>query len=152
MALGAILGGELTGDERPGQYDMNTGMVAAASVSRRWGFGDGPWFATGSATVAAGTTTTEGASESERLTAFDVRVGVIAGRRFADVVSPYVLARAFGGPVLWTVAGEDISGSDTHHYQLGAGVSVITEMGLSVVVDVSLLGERSAALALSWRR
>lgn len=134
----------------PGTFDMGRGFVASASGSRRWSLGDRRWFVTGSLSASAGTTTTTGVTD-ERLTAFDLRIGAIAGRTFADVVSPYVLARAFGGPVLWRVAGEDRAGSDTTHVQLGAGLSVATRFGLSAVVDVSVVGEQSASLGVSWQ-
>ena len=77
-------------------------------------------------------------------------LGAIAGRRFGGF-SPYLLARLFGGPVMWRLDGEDLTGSDTTHVQLGAGASYTTPFGLTAVVDVSAIGERSAALALSWR-
>jgi hypothetical protein len=62
-----------------------------------------------------------------------------------------VLARAFGGPVSWSIAGTDVVGSDTRHFQLGAGLSVVTSLGLTVVVDVSAVGEQGASLGASWR-
>lgn len=61
---------------------------------------------------------------------------------------PYVLARAFGGPVLWRLDGESLSGGDTHHYQLGAGTSVATGGG-SMTVDLALLGERGLSLGVA---
>ncbi len=141
----------MTGDEMPGSFDMGTGFVASISGSRRWSLGARRrWFVTGSLTGSGGTTTTSGVS-SERFTAFDLRVGAIAGRTFADRISPYVLARGFGGPVMWNVGGSDVTGSDTHHYQLGVGTSVTTGFGLSGVIDVSLLGEQAVSIGLSWR-
>jgi hypothetical protein len=150
LAAGAILGGQLDGDEMPGTFDMGRGFVGSVSGARRWALGEGRWFVTGSTSITAGSTTTSGAAD-ERLTAFDVRIGAIAGRTFADVVSPYVLTRVFGGPVLWTVAGDDVAGSDPTHLQLGAGVSIATAYGLSAVIDVSVVGEQSASVGVSWR-
>jgi len=57
----------------------------------------------------------------------------------------------FGGPVSWVVAGEDVTGSDVHHFQLGAGVSVALPSGPSAVLDLSLAGEQSASLGVSWQ-
>jgi hypothetical protein len=148
-SLGAVLGGELTGDGR--RHDIGAGVVGAIGVSRQWA--RGPWFVTGSATFSGSRVTsteaTPGAA-TEPLLALDGRLGAIAGRRL-DVVSPYLLARAFGGPVMWTVDATDVTGSDVHHYQLGAGASVTTAGGLSLVVDVSALGERAASLGASMR-
>lgn len=84
------------------------------------------------------------------LVAVDFRLGVMAGRTFG-AVSPYVLARGFGGPVSWTLDGMDVSGTDTHHYQVGAGASFATDGGLAVSLDVSALGEQAASLGMSLR-
>ncbi len=135
----------------PGSFDMGTGVVGSVSGSRRWNLGaDKKWFVTGSLTASAGTTSTSGAS-SERFTATDLRVGAIAGRTFGDRLSPYLLARGFGGPVMWSVGGSDVTGSDTHHYQLGVGASLSTGFGLSAVIDLSLLGEQAASVGVSWQ-
>jgi hypothetical protein len=76
---------------------------------------------------------------------------VIAGRTFAKMWNPYVLARAFGGPVSWSIDAMNVLGSDTRHFQLGAGLSVVTVLGLTVTLDVSALGEQGASLGASWR-
>jgi hypothetical protein len=142
-----VIGGALedAGGER---FAMRPGVIASISGSRRFDLGAGGWFAIGSLTASAASVGVEGGT---RLTAFDLRLGAIAGRTFADTVTPYLLARAFGGPVFWTIDGEDVIGSDTRHVQLGAGLGVTTPLGLDAVVDVSLVGEQSASLSLSWR-
>lgn len=149
-SIGAVMDGSLEGDGRT--YDIGPGIVAAASASKQWAFGD--WFVTGS--LGAGisrTTTREGGRNTgveHSLIGIDVlRVGVMAGRTFG-VVSPYVMARGFGGPVLWTIDEMDVTGTDTSKFQLGAGVSV-TASGLSFLLDVSALGERSASLGMSYQ-
>lgn len=153
LAAGAILGGELEGDGMPGTFEMGRGFVGSVSGARRWALGDRAWFVTGSLSASGGTTTTTGTVNATdgRLTAFDVRIGAIAGRTFADLISPYVLARAFAGPVLWTVAGEERTGSDPSHLQLGGGLSIATRFGLSAVIDISVVGEQSASLGASWQ-
>jgi hypothetical protein len=150
LAAGAILGGELEGDGMPRTFAMGRGFVGSVSGARRWALGDRAWFVTGSLSASGGRTTTTGPTDG-RLTAFDLRIGAIAGRTFGDLISPYVLARAFAGPVLWTVAGEERVGSDPSHVQLGGGVSVATSFGLSAVIDVSVVGEQSASLGASWQ-
>jgi hypothetical protein len=150
-SLGAVLGGAL--EEGGRTHDIGPGLVAAAGVSKQWSSGD--WFVTGS--LGAGvsrTTTREDAAGAARqtLVGIDVlRLGVIAGRTFG-ALSPYVMARGFGGPVLWTLDAMDVQGTDTSKFQLGAGVSVSTASGLSVLLDISALGERSASLGVSYRR
>jgi hypothetical protein len=150
VSLGAVLDGSLEGEGRT--YDVGPGFIVAASVAQQWISGD--WFLTGTFSVAVSrTTTTEsqpGASR-ETLIAVDVaRGGVIAGRRFGPV-APYILARAFGGPVYWQLDAMDVSGTDVYHVQLGAGASVSTGSGFSVVLDVSALGEQAASLGIALR-
>jgi hypothetical protein len=152
-AFGALVDGGLENDAMPGTHDLGAGVVGAIGVARQWTLGDGKWFVTGSAglSVAAASTHEPGATDDPRFVAGDARVGAIAGRTFATIWNPYVLARGFGGPVFWHVAGMDTTGSDTRHFQLGAGLSVATSIGLTVVIDVSALGEQGASLGASWR-
>jgi hypothetical protein len=82
---------------------------------------------------------------SSTLTAFDVRLGVAAGKTIADVVTPYLLARAFGGPVFWSIAGASATGTDAYHYQLGGGVSV--RLGrVDLLAEGVPLGERAVVV------
>lgn len=150
--LGALIDGGLE-DDATGAHDLTPGIVGAVGAARQWKLGDGYWFITGSAglSVASTSTHTAGATNDPRFTAGDVRVGAIAGRSFAKILSPYVLARGFGGPVFWSVSGMDVTGTDTRHFQLGAGMSVATSFGLTIVVDISALGEQGASLGASWR-
>jgi hypothetical protein len=149
LALGAVLGGALEEDGRT--HDIGPGVVGSISVAKQWGIG--AWFVTGSFAFAASRTTTrEDVPGAPRaiLIATDFRLGAIAGRSFGSV-SPYLLARGFGGPVPWRLDGMDVTGTDTHHYQLGAGASVVAPRGLTLVIDVAVLGERSASLGIALR-
>jgi hypothetical protein len=149
-SIGALVDGSL--EDEMGTHDVEPGIVGGLGASRQWQLGDGYWFVTGSAGLSiAAASTEQAAAGDERLVAADVRVGAIAGRTFAKLWNPYLLARAFGGPVWWNINGSDTTGSDTRHFQLGAGISVVTSFGLTVVVDVSALGEQAASLGASWR-
>ena len=147
LALGAVLDGAM---EPSGQtHEIGPGVVGSISVARMWAVRT--WFVSGSLGMSASRTTTGEAGMATaraHLTALDARAGVVAGRTFG-IVSPYVLARAFGGPVWWRLDGADVSGSDTHHYQLGAGTSLATASGLSFTLDLALLGERGASLGVA---
>jgi hypothetical protein len=74
--------------------------------------------------------------------AFDGRVGVAAGKTFADVITPYLLARAFGLPILWRYQGESTVGNDKYHYQLGAG-AVLRLNRFTLSVEGVPLGEKA---------
>lgn len=138
-SAGVIVDGSVDG------HDMTPGGVVGLGASRQWL--PGGFFVTGS----AGLSVAIASSNDERFTAGDFRIGAIAGRTFAKWWSPYVLARGFGGPVWWTVDGMSEVGTDTRHFQLGAGLSVSTPFGLTIVADVSALGEQAASLGASWR-
>lgn len=69
-------------------------------------------------------TTPAAGGSSAAFSAFDVRIGAVVGKTIAHIVSPYLLARAFGGPVFWSNAGASVLGTDAYHYQLGGGVAV----------------------------
>jgi hypothetical protein len=81
------------------------------------------------------------AGSSETMTAFDGRLGVAAGKTIANVVTPYLLARAFGLPILWRDQGAAVTGTDAYHYQLGAG-AVARAGRFDVLVEGVPLGER----------
>lgn len=136
-SLGVIVDGSID------DHDMTPGGVVGVGAARQWT--PGGFFVTGSAGVSVAFTS----SNDERFTAGDFRIGAIAGRTFG-IVSPYVLARGFGGPVWWTVDGMSTVGSDTRHFQLGAGLSLTTG-SLTVVANLSALGEQAASLGVSWR-
>lgn len=151
VAAGAVLSGKLEHDGRV--HDVGAGWMAAAGLSRSWRFGE-RWFVSGSLTAGVSSTSTteqQAGAMSERvgLTATDLRLGVLAGVTLWQRWSPYLLARGFGGPVLWALDGEDINGSDQHFFQLGVGSSVALPWRLTLLVDASLLGERAFSLGLS---
>jgi hypothetical protein len=74
--------------------------------------------------------------------AFDLRAGVVLGTSLWRAVTPYLAARAFGGPVLWHQAGASLTGTDTHHYQLGAGLTVLLWRRLDLFAEGVPVGER----------
>lgn len=143
-SLGLVVDGSIDrGDER---HDLGPGPLAAVSLSRQWT--RRTWFVNG--TASASGSRVGSAAPSAPLTALDVRVGATAGRTFGPV-SPYLLARGFGGPVFWTLAGDGATGTDVHHFQLGAGASLAAGPA-TFIVDVSALGEQAVSLAVSVRR
>ncbi len=146
LALGAVLDGALEDGAR--SFDIGPGVVGSVGVAKMWSWD--AWFVTGSFGFSASRTTTGetgSAAPRETLSAYDARLGAIAGRTFGSA-SPYVLVRGFGGPVMWRRDAMDVTGADRHHYQLGAGTSIAAGR-LSLTLDVAALGERAASLGVA---
>jgi hypothetical protein len=79
---------------------------------------------------------------SIRYRAVDLRLGATAGWPIGRLLTPYALARGFGGPVFWRYQGESQVGTDAYKYQLGAGLSLILLRWLDLFVEGAPLGER----------
>ncbi len=147
-----MLDGALEADGRT--HEIAPGLLAGVGLARQWQRGN--WFATGTLGFSASRVTTgESGSRDPQLrpqrtglVATDLRAGAMAGRTFGPI-SPYVLARVFGGPVLWTLDDEDVTGTDIYKFQLGAGLSLATRVGIAVTLDLSLVGERAASLGVT---
>jgi hypothetical protein len=97
-----------------------------------------------SAAASWGTTGRSGTSSTDSIVSGDVRLGVTAGKTIARVLTPYVAARVFGGPVFWRYAGQDATGTDAHHYQVGAGFSLALRR-FDLHFEMAPLGERELA-------
>lgn len=83
--------------------------------------------------------------------ATDARLGARAGWSLGGDLFPYAAARVFGGPVKWDLNGEDLVGTDVHHYQLALGAAV--QLGpVAVYAEWAGLGEKglSAGLSTAW--
>ena len=74
--------------------------------------------------------------------AFDFRMGAVVGWTISDWFSPYLLARAFGGPVNWTHDGQKVTGTDVNHYQLGVGISAPLGKIADIFLEAVPLGEQ----------
>lgn len=150
FGAGGIAAGELVhGTSRD---TMGPGFAAFTGIAGRVVDGRGALpvvqlTATFSATHAI--THASASSETPRFTAFDLRAGAIASKTIADVFTPYVTARVFGGPVYWRLDGADVTGTDLYKYQLGGGLSLaLFERRLDVFVEGVPLGERGVAAGI----
>ncbi len=151
LAAGSPVGGHL--DVAGNRHAIGPGVLLAAGASYRLvdGAGAAP-FVVASGALGASTFSTDGpAGERSRMSAGDLRAGLVVGKTFFDVVSPYVAVRGFFGPVSWRarVAGapKDLDGGDAHHYQLGGGF-VTGHRGVDLAVEVMPLGEERYVVAL----
>ena len=153
VAAGSTLFGSLQPPE--GTFDLSPGPLLTLTGSFR-ALDEGtiaPFvLLTASLGGALAWTTPSGSSQtggSEAFWAFDGRLGAAAGKTIAHVVTPYVLARAFGLPVLWHEQGAATVGTDAYHYQLGAGV-VARAGAFDVEVEGVPLGEKAIVGGVGW--
>jgi hypothetical protein len=75
--------------------------------------------------------------------AFDLRLGGELGLNLAEFLHPYAVVRTFGGPVYWRYRGRAVTGTDIHHYQIGAGLGLGLGARLSLFAEGIPLGERA---------
>ena len=148
-ALGATVGGDL--DTPAGTYHFSPGIIGAVGSS--WRALDRPRsfvVLTSLLSFSNAPTRLAGTSgPSTNYSAFDLRLGAVAGTTFFGHLSPYALGRVFGGPVYWHYQGAAVTGSDTHHFQLGAGMALLVVRHLDVYVEAIPLGERALSTGAS---
>jgi hypothetical protein len=78
--------------------------------------------------------------------ALDIRAAVAAGWVLFKRVSPYITARAFGGPVTW----RGLTGGDATHVQLGAGLVVGLPFGFDLSAECVPLGEQAVSASIGY--
>jgi hypothetical protein len=143
---GAAFGGSLTPPD--GEYQFSPGPTALIGADFR-AFDDGRYFlilTSGFSFASARTHASDEASESYQ--AFDLRLGAQFGVELARIVRPYATARVFGGPIFWRYKNEAVTGTDTHHYQLGAGLALRISKALSIFAEAIPLGEQAIVVGI----
>jgi hypothetical protein len=133
FSAGALFGGSL--EASSGTYALGAGGVGSASVSwlivEEKGFVP---FVMASFGLSASLTR----AQPTHYAGLDGRLGVAAGYTFFERLTPYVTARAFGGPAIWR--GQ--TGTDLYHSQLGAGLVLGLPAGFDLSAEVVPLGEQ----------
>ena len=143
-AAGGVFGGRLS--TPTGDYDFSPGATAAVGAAWRAVEGSRPFVVlTSTLSGSFASTRLEGVGPSTGYQAFDLRLGGLVGTTIAQVLKPYAVARVFGGPVFWRYQGAAVTGGDAHHYQLGAGLTVVIAGRVSLFAEGIPLGERSLA-------
>jgi hypothetical protein len=147
--VGAALGGDLTMPD--GVYHFTPGPLGAIGVS--WRAIDGRPFLvfTSLLSFSAATTRLNGSTDRTGYEAFDLRAGALFGTTLFDALSPYAVARIFGGPVFWHYQGAAVEGTDIAHYQLGAGLAVSVAKRVDFFAEGIPLGERALSGGVSVR-
>jgi hypothetical protein len=146
LGAGISFGGSLTPPD--GKYEFSPGPTAALGADYL-AFDDSRYFVllTSSLSFAAARTHL-GSEASVGYEAFDLRLGTELGVELAKIFRPYVAVRAFGGPVYWHHQGAAVTGTDTHHYQVGAGAGVRLTRTLNLFAEGIPLGERAVSLGV----
>ncbi len=151
--VGAILDGELT-PETNTPHDVEPGALMAIGVAYRALSGEGYTPFVDLSFFLGGSWTQTVDPDSDFKTSYsaaDARLGARAGWNLQGNLFPYAAVRLFGGPVNWELAGEDVGGTDIHHYQLALGAAAqVGPMG--VHVEWAGLGEQalSAGVSTAW--
>jgi hypothetical protein len=141
---GATLGGSLTLPD--GQHDFSPGPTASIGADWR-AFDDRRTFVLLTAALSFSAARTHlGDQGTVGYEAFDLRLGGQAGLDIANVFQPYVVVRAFGGPVYWNYMGNAVTGTDAHHYQVGAGAGLRVSKVVNLFVEGIPIGERAVSL------
>lgn len=146
--VGASFAGALTVPD--GKHEFLPGPTA--SLGTAWRVLDGASYFALLTAVASFTANRTELAGTPRVsyTAFDLRLGGEFGLNLVQVLHPYVLARAFGGPVYWQYQGKDVTGTDIHHYQLGLGLALGLPLNLAAFVEGVPLGERALSGGASF--
>jgi hypothetical protein len=140
LGAGGIADGTLDTGEA---YSMGPGWLFFGAYGHRLVDERGAWpFVLGTVSVGATAARTSSArGESAHFTAYDVRAGATVGKVFGPL-TPYVAARVFGGPVLWTQHGQHLTGTDKYHYQPALGL-VLAKAPFDVSFEWAFAGERA---------
>lgn len=155
-SAGAILVGALATANTA--YRMRPGWLFGVAASFRVLDGAGwlPFVMVSGSLSASGTALEDGASPGSgfhsTLTSIDISGVVTVGKTLFRVLSPYVMARVFGGPVLWQQNDSLRLGTDIFHYQIGFGLAVAVLRRFDAFVEGAPLGERriSAGMGVSF--
>jgi hypothetical protein len=142
---GALLGGKLTLPD--GTHSFSVGP--AASVGASWRVVEGRPFLILTSLLSFNASRTTHGGEHAAYDAFDLRLGAAFGTTLWNVLSPYALGRVFGGPVYWAYGGESVTGTDTHHFQLGGGIALLIARRVDLFVEGVPLGEQAVAGGIS---
>ena len=153
--VGSILRGHLgiSRSEPASQLAMSPGGVVGVSLQRTWipQTALAPFLST-SFKLACSFVPRVG-QQQEPLLALDLRASITVGKTIANVVTPYLSARLFGGPIVWFRQSQTVWGTDIYHAQLAVGVTLEIPLSsgtaLIMSLDASPLLERSVSASMT---
>jgi hypothetical protein len=139
---GAMDHPELLGAERV-RFEPGVVTMLGASYVLRRAAGPLPFvLLTGQFSALFASTQETAVVPSARYSAYDLRLGGAVGWTLFHTLSPYALARTFGGPVFWQLDDTSLIGSDRYRYQLGGGFSILIKERIDLFAEGVALGER----------
>lgn len=150
VTAGWISGGTIR-QEGGTVHDFSGGFLIAAGLDKRLSPGGGVRPAVDlSLGLSAAWAQTEqhGTGTEADYSAADLRLGVRTMWPVGTRFFPYAAARVFGGPVNWNWNGDDVQGSDAHHYQLAVGAAAALGR-IALQVEWGALGEQSLSAGIS---
>jgi hypothetical protein len=141
VGAGAFLAGRITASSA--RYAMAPGFASVVGASWRAVDADGivPFVLLTSQISYASSSTAGDVGYN----AFDLRLGMAVGTTLWKVLTPYGVGRAFGGPIYWRYQGASIVGTDDHHWQVGAGFSLLLARRVDLFAEGVPLGELGVA-------
>ena len=151
--LGMIVNGELNPEMGP-DYDVNPGGFVSVGFEYNavTGIGYKPNvdFSVLVGGAMAKTENSDDKSKTDYMST-DVRLGIRGSWNINNRLFPFAALRAFGGPVMWKVHGEDVTGTDIYHYHLSAGTA-IKAGPIVAYLEWAAVGEQSlkAGLSFGW--
>jgi hypothetical protein len=141
VGAGAFLGGRITAGS--GRYAMAPGFASAFGASWRVIDADGVIpFVLLTSQISYASSNTAG---DVGYNAFDLRLGAAVGTTLWKILTAYAVGRAFGGPIYWRYQGASIVGTDDHHWQVGAGFSLLLARRIDLFAEGVPLGELGVA-------
>ncbi|MET0793714.1 MAG: hypothetical protein ABW061_19500 [Polyangiaceae bacterium] len=146
VGVGVAFGGSLTPPDA--KYDFSPGPTGLLGADFR-AYDDGRYFVLLTSALSFAASRTHLADEpSVGYQAFDLRLGSELGVQLAEIFRPYAVVRVFGGPVYWRYLGESVTGTDTHHYQVGAGAALRVAKAVNLFAEGVPLGERALSVGV----
>ena len=151
LVVGVILNGELKSETDP-YYDIKPGGFASIvfEYSALTGKKFKPYIDC-SLVLGGSMAETENTDDKSKIDymSSDARLGVRSSWNINNRVFPFAAIRAFGGPVMWEIKGEDVIGSDIYHYQVAIGSAM--QLGPTIAYfEWAGLGEQSLKTGLSF--
>jgi hypothetical protein len=147
VGLGATFGGSLVMPD--GRHDFSPGPTALVGAAWRVFDNDSEFILLTSLLSFSAARTQLNSDPSVGYEAFDLRLGGEFGTTLFGVLRPYIPLRVFGGPVYWKYQGSSVTGTDTHHYQVGLGLGVHITKQFGAFAEGIPLGERAVSLGLA---